>query len=89
MDAHTFGMLLLGTAGLAVVVWVLHKLGRTLAAIAEALAAAAVVFLALWWLLKGLGWMVKEVVTHPRTALTVVAVAAWLHWGVGFRNRRR
>ncbi|GAB3000419.1 cell division protein FtsK [Amycolatopsis acidiphila] len=80
MGAHTFGVLLLGTAGLAVVVWVLHKLGRALAAIAETLAAAAVVFLALWWLLKGIGWMVKEIVTHPRTALTVVAVAAWLHW---------
>ncbi|HJQ44813.1 MAG TPA: FtsK/SpoIIIE domain-containing protein [Amycolatopsis sp.] len=80
MDAHTFGLLFLGGVGLAVLVWVLHKLGRVLASIAEALAAAAVVFVALWWLLKGLGWVVREIVTHPRTALTVVAVAAWLHW---------
>jgi S-DNA-T family DNA segregation ATPase FtsK/SpoIIIE len=76
MNAHLFGVLFLGGIGLAVVVWVLHKLGRALASIAEALAAAAVVFLALWWLLKGLGWVVKEIVTHPRTSLTMLAVGA-------------
>src|SRR2546427_11998606 len=80
MDAHTVGILLVGGAGLAVVVWVLHKLGRALASIAEALAAAAVVFLALWWLLKGVGWLVKQIVTHPRLTLTVLAVTAWWHW---------
>jgi S-DNA-T family DNA segregation ATPase FtsK/SpoIIIE len=85
MNAHTFGVLFLGGLGLAVVVWVLHKLGRALASIAEALAAAAVVFLALWALLKGLGWAVKEVVTHPRTSLTVVAVAAW-GYGLGWTS---
>ncbi|GAB2978086.1 hypothetical protein GCM10017788_18220 [Amycolatopsis acidiphila] len=80
MNAHTFGILFLGGVGLAIVVWVLHKLGRALASIAEALAAAAVVFIALWWLLKGLSWVVKEIVTHPRTSLTVVTVTAWCHW---------
>ncbi|TVT20865.1 cell division protein FtsK, partial [Amycolatopsis rhizosphaerae] len=80
MNAHTFGVLLLGGAGLALVVWVLHKLGKALAAIAETLAAAAVVFLALWWLLKGLGWLVKQIVTHPRTTLVVLAIAAWCRW---------
>ncbi|HVV11812.1 FtsK/SpoIIIE domain-containing protein [Amycolatopsis sp.] len=85
MNAHTFGVLFLGGVGLAVVVWVLHKLGRALASIAEALAAAAVVFLALWWLLKGLGWVVKEIVTHPRTTLTVLVLAAWWHW-VGWQS---
>lgn len=48
MNAHTFGVLLLGGAALAVVVWVLHKVGKALAAVAETLAAAAVVFFALW-----------------------------------------
>ncbi|WAL64924.1 FtsK/SpoIIIE domain-containing protein [Amycolatopsis cynarae] len=80
MNAHTFGVLLLGGAGLALVVWVLHKLGKALAAIAETLAAAAVVFLALWWLCKGLGWLVAQLVRHPRTTVAVLAVAAWCHW---------
>lgn len=80
MDAHTFGVLLLGGAGLALVVWVLHKLGRALAAIAETLAAAAVVFLALWWLLKGGIWLVQQLVTRWRTTLTVLALLAWWHW---------
>ncbi|NKQ56771.1 cell division protein FtsK [Amycolatopsis sp. K13G38] len=80
MNAHTLGLLFLGGVGLAVVVWVLHKLGRALASVAEALAAAAVVFLALWWLLRALGWVVKEIVTHPRTSVTVVAVAAWCYY---------
>ncbi|GAB2988562.1 cell division protein FtsK [Amycolatopsis acidiphila] len=85
MSAHMLGVMFLGSVALAVVVWVLHKLGRALAAIAEALAAAAVVFLALWWLLKGLGWVVKEIVTHPRTSLSVLALAAWCYW-VGWQS---
>ncbi|MTD58827.1 FtsK/SpoIIIE domain-containing protein [Amycolatopsis pithecellobii] len=85
MSGHTIGALLLGGVGLAVVVWVLHKLGRALASIAEALAAAAVVFLALWWVLRGLGWMVKEIISHPRTSLTVLAVAAWCYW-IGWQS---
>ncbi|WAL65916.1 FtsK/SpoIIIE domain-containing protein [Amycolatopsis cynarae] len=80
MNAHTLGVLLLGSAGLALVVWVLHKLGKALAAIAETLAAAAVVFVALWWLLKGLGWLVRQIVAHPRTTLAVLAIAAWCRW---------
>ncbi|MGI6870767.1 FtsK/SpoIIIE domain-containing protein [Amycolatopsis sp. 3B14] len=80
MDAHTFGVLFLGGVGLAVVVWVLHKLGSALASIAEALAAAAVVFFALWWLLKALGWMVAQIVMHPRTTITVLALVAWCYW---------
>ncbi|GAB2977790.1 cell division protein FtsK [Amycolatopsis acidiphila] len=80
MSAHTFGVLFLGGVGLAVVVWVLHKLGRALASIAEALAATAVVFIALWSLIRAFVWVVKEIVTHPRTSLTVVAVASWCLW---------
>lgn len=30
MDARTVGLLLLGGAGLAVVVWMLHKIGKVL-----------------------------------------------------------
>jgi S-DNA-T family DNA segregation ATPase FtsK/SpoIIIE len=77
MNAHTFGILFISSVGLAGVVWVLHKLGKALAAIAETLAAAAVVFLALWWVLKGMVWVVKEIVTHPRTTAAVLAVTAW------------
>ena len=80
MDAHTFGILLIGGAGLAVVVWVLHKLGRALAAIAETLAAAAVVFLAVWWLIKGGVWLVQQLVTRWRTTLALLALLAWWHW---------
>ena len=80
MNAHMFGVLLLGGTALAVVVWVLHKVGKALAAIAETLAAAAVVFFALWWVIKAVGWCVKEIVTHPRTTVTVLAVAAWCVW---------
>ncbi|SFJ74842.1 DNA segregation ATPase FtsK/SpoIIIE, S-DNA-T family [Amycolatopsis sacchari] len=80
MNAHLVGVLFLGAVGLAVVVWVLHKIGHVLASVAEALAAAAVVFLALWWLVKGLGWVVREIVTHPRTSIGVLALAAWVHW---------
>ena len=80
MNPHTFGVLLLGGAALAVVVWVLHKVGKALAAVAETLAAAAVVFFAMWWVIKAAGWCVKEIVTHPRTTVTVLAVAAWCVW---------
>jgi DNA segregation ATPase FtsK/SpoIIIE, S-DNA-T family len=82
MDAHTIGVLLLGGAALGVTVWVLHKIGTVLLAVVEALAAVAVVFVALWWLLKALGWLVTQVVTRWRTSLTILVVAAWWHgWG--------
>jgi S-DNA-T family DNA segregation ATPase FtsK/SpoIIIE len=80
MNAHTIGMLLLGGAGLAVVVWVLHKIGKALLALFEALAAVAVVVLAVWGLLKTLAWLVKQVLTHWRTSLAVLAVALWWQW---------
>lgn len=80
MDAHTFATLFLGGVSLAVVVWALHKLGKALAAIVETLAAAAVVFLALWWVVKAAGWLVAQIVLHPRTTLTVLALLAWWRW---------
>jgi len=82
MDARTMGVLLLGGAGLGLVVWVLHKTGKALIAMFEALAAMAVVFVALWWLLKALVWLFTQVVTYWRTSLTLLALAAWWHgWG--------
>jgi DNA segregation ATPase FtsK/SpoIIIE, S-DNA-T family len=82
MDAHTVGVLLLGGAGLAVLVWVLHTIGKALLTVAEALAALAVVFVALRWLLKALVWLLTQLLTRWRTSLTVLALATWWHyWG--------
>jgi DNA segregation ATPase FtsK/SpoIIIE, S-DNA-T family len=80
MDARTVGMLLAGGVGLAVTVWVLHKIGKALLALVETLAAVAVVFVALWWLLKALAWLLTQIVTRWRTSLTVLTLAAWWHW---------
>jgi DNA segregation ATPase FtsK/SpoIIIE, S-DNA-T family len=80
MDAHTIGMLLVGGAGLGLLVWVLHKIGKALIALFEALAAMAVVFLALWWLLKTLVGLFTQVVTYWRTSLTLLVLVAWWRW---------
>jgi S-DNA-T family DNA segregation ATPase FtsK/SpoIIIE len=77
MDARMIGVLLLGGAGLAVVVWVLHKVGKALIALFEALATMAVVFVALWGLAKATAWLVRQVVMHWRTSLAVLAVTLW------------
>ncbi|UOX88539.1 cell division protein FtsK [Amycolatopsis sp. FBCC-B4732] len=71
------GFAVVALAGLGLGVWVLHKIGRALASILEALAAAAVVFVALWWLCKAVVWMLAQVVTRWRTSLALVAVYAW------------
>src|SRR5579884_1593367 len=82
MDARTIVMVLLGSAGLAVLVWALHKIGQALIALFEALATIAVVFVALWGLAKAAAWLVRQVLTHWRTSLTVLAVTLWCqHWG--------
>ena len=88
MDAHTLGILVFGAAGLGLVVWVLHKIGRALASIAEALAAAAVVFLALWAVVKGFTWLLKQAVTRWRTSLTLLGALVWWHW-LGWRVPER
>lgn len=80
MSGHAVATLLAGIGGLAVVVWLLHKLGRALVAVAETVAAAAVVFVALWWLLKATVRAVVFVVTHPRTTVAVLVVVAALRW---------
>ena len=77
MSPHMIGVLVLGGGGTAVVVWVLHKIGKALVAVAEALATVAVVFVAVWWLVKAGAWTVRQVVRHWRTSLGLVAVLAW------------
>ncbi|HEY3690147.1 MAG TPA: FtsK/SpoIIIE domain-containing protein [Pseudonocardiaceae bacterium] len=74
-----FGLVVL-FGGLAVVLWVLAKLGRAFAAIAETLAALAVIGVALWALLRAVGWIVRQLITRWRSCLAVLAVTAWWHW---------
>jgi hypothetical protein len=72
------GVMILGVGALGVVVWVLHKIGRALAAVLEAMAALAVVFVALWWLVKGFGWCLRQVVARWRTSLVLAGIFAWV-----------
>jgi S-DNA-T family DNA segregation ATPase FtsK/SpoIIIE len=80
MDAQTIALLIAGGGALGVVVWALAKLGRALIKIAEALAAATVVLLTIWMLIKAVVWALRQVFTHWRTSLTLVALGAWWHW---------
>ncbi len=73
-----FLVVALGVLGLGV--WVLHKIGRALASVVEALAAMVIVFVALWWACKAALWLLAQVVTRWRTSLTVVAVYLWCVW---------
>ncbi|MBO0881864.1 MAG: cell division protein FtsK, partial [Mycobacterium sp.] len=73
-------ILIVGAAGLVLVVWLLHKIGKALKNVLEVLAAAAVVFVAIWWLIKFVYWLGKQIVTHPRTVLALIAALAWYHW---------
>jgi S-DNA-T family DNA segregation ATPase FtsK/SpoIIIE len=80
MDLSTIAAVIASATGLGIVVWVLAQLGRALIKMAEALAAAAAVFLALWLVIKSVGWALRQTLTHWRTSLTVVALLAWWHW---------
>ncbi|MFZ2119562.1 MAG: cell division protein FtsK, partial [Pseudonocardiaceae bacterium] len=80
MDAQTVAVVVAGGGALGVVVWVLAKVGKALVTIAEALAAAAVVFFVVWLVIKAVVWALRQTVTHWRTSLTVVAPLAWWHW---------
>ncbi|HEX4702408.1 MAG TPA: FtsK/SpoIIIE domain-containing protein [Pseudonocardiaceae bacterium] len=80
MSAHMIGVLVLAGGCLAVVVWVLHKIGTALVAVAEAVATVAVVFIAVWWLVKAVIWTVRQIVRHWRTSLVLLAVLVWWHW---------
>lgn len=80
MDAYLITLVMAGGATLGVVVWMLAKLGKALITIAETLAAAAVVIFTVWLAIKAVGWALRQVLTHWRTSLTVLAMVAWWHW---------
>src|SRR6185437_553515 len=80
MDAQTIALLIGGGSALGVIVWVLAKIGRVLIKIAEALAAAAVVFLALRLMIKAVVWALRQTLIHWRTSLTLLALGAWWQW---------
>ncbi|WP_410621765.1 FtsK/SpoIIIE domain-containing protein [Amycolatopsis sp. cmx-8-4] len=80
MDAHGVMTLMAVSGGLAVLLWVLAKIGRALAGLAEMLAALAVFGMVLWGLARAVGWVVRQLVTHWRTCLTLVAAWAWCRW---------
>jgi S-DNA-T family DNA segregation ATPase FtsK/SpoIIIE len=82
MDPHTVLTIILAGGGVFGVVWVLHKIGKALAAIVEALATLAVVVVALWMMIKAGFWLIKTTVTHWRTTLALAALGGWLlAWG--------
>ena len=83
MDVPMIIVLVAGAGVLGVVVWVLAKLGRVLIRVTETLAAAAVVLLAVGLVIKAVWWTIRQALTHWRTSLTVLAVAAWWHWWGG------
>jgi len=58
-----------GGGVLGVVVGLLAKVGKTLVKVAEALAAAAVVFLAVWLMIKAALWALRQVVIHWREGI--------------------
>ncbi|HZS23320.1 MAG TPA: cell division protein FtsK, partial [Pseudonocardiaceae bacterium] len=80
MDLNTVAAVIAGGGALGAIVWVLAKVGKALVKIAEALAAAAVVFLTIWLVIKALLWALRQTVTHWRTSLAVVGLLAWWHW---------
>src|SRR5262249_45818872 len=63
-----------------IVVWALHKIGKALITLFDALAAVTVVFLALWGLAKTTAWLVKQggdaLADQPERASRVGVVAA-------------
>jgi len=80
MTPHAFGVLLVAGGCLVVVVWVLHKIGKTLVAVIEALVTVAVVFVAIWKLVKSLVWVLRQIARHWRTSLTLTGLGAWWYW---------
>lgn len=77
MSAHI--MMLLG-GGLLAGVWVLHRIGRALTSLLEALATLAVVFVGLWLLFKAGYALIKAAVMHWRTTLGVAFASVWVWW---------
>src|SRR5262245_43040698 len=79
MNTSSLGTVML-LGGLVAVVWLLHKLGRALAAMMETLAALAVVLVAVWLVLKAAYFMIKAAVTHWRTTLGALVLGVCLLW---------
>lgn len=80
MNTQTVMQLVVAGGVVVVVVWVLNKVGKALAAVLEAVAAVAMVFLALWLVAKAGYTVAKAAVTHWRTTLGFTAVSAWVWW---------
>ena len=80
MNAQALGTLVVAGGAVAVVVWLVNKIGRALTAVLEALATIAMVFVTLWLLVKTVCAVVKAAVTHWRTTLTVALVGGWVWW---------
>jgi S-DNA-T family DNA segregation ATPase FtsK/SpoIIIE len=82
MDTYLIAIVLASGAAMGIAVWMLAKLGKALIKIAKALAAAAVVLLTVWLMIKAVVWTLHQVITHWRTSLAVLAIVAWWQcWG--------
>ncbi len=80
MNAQTVLHLLVAGGAVVVVVWVLNKVGKALAAALEALATVAMVLLALWLVVKAGYTVIRAAVTHWRTTLGLIMAIAWVWW---------
>ncbi|WP_308015297.1 hypothetical protein [Pseudonocardia sp. ICBG1293] len=76
---------MVGGAALAAVLYVLYRIGHYLARVLEALATAAVVFVALYLAAKGIVLALVWAVRHWRTTSTVTVVSAWC-WFLGWAS---
>jgi DNA segregation ATPase FtsK/SpoIIIE, S-DNA-T family len=80
MTPQTVGALVLVGGVVAVVVWLVNKIGRALTAVLEALATLAMVAVMVWLLVKTVYVVVKAAVTHWRTTLGGLVLGAWVWW---------
>lgn len=80
MNAQAIGTLVLAGGAIAVVVWLLNKIGRALTAVLEAVATVAMVLVTLWLLVKTVYVVGKAAVTHWRTTLGGTILAGWVWW---------
>lgn len=82
MGAQSLLPLVVAAGGVWIAVWVLHKIGKALAFVLEALATVAAVFVALWLAIKAALWLARTALVHWRTTLGLAAVTSWLLcWG--------
>jgi S-DNA-T family DNA segregation ATPase FtsK/SpoIIIE len=78
MDAKALLPLLVAAGGVWIVVWLLHKLGKALAALVEALATVAAVLMTVWLVVKAVVWVIKTSIVHWRTTIGLGVVGVWL-----------